>query len=98
MTHRLTLFITGRTHSSQCAVDNLRRIMEQQKPGGYEIVIVDVVENPEEAEKRRILATPTLIKESPPPVRRIIGDMSDTYKVLLGLGLNSGNAAKVSQS
>ena len=92
MTHILTLYITGRTYSSECAVNNLRRIMEQERPGAYEITIVDVVERPEEAEAHRILATPTLIKESPPPVRRIVGDMSETCKVLLGLGLKSEKA------
>lgn len=95
MTHRLTLYITGRTYSSECALENLRRIMEQEKPGAYEITIIDVVERPEEAEVNRILATPTLIKESPPPVRRIVGDMSDTCKVLLSLGLNSETAKEV---
>ena len=94
MTHRLTLYITGRTHSSQCAMENIHRIMEEHRPGAYEIAIVDVVERPEEAEARRILATPTLVKESPPPVRRILGDMSDTSKVLLGLGLNAAGAMK----
>lgn len=98
MTQRLTLYITGRTHSSQCAVENLRRIVEQQRPGTYEISVVDVLEHPEEAEAHRILATPTLIRESPPPARRIIGDMSDTNKVLLGLGLSSATAMKVSPS
>jgi len=95
MTHRLKLYITGRTHSSQLAMENLRRLMEQQVPGAYEITIVDVLESPQEAEADKVLATPTLIKESPPPTRRILGDLSDTHKVLLGLGLN-GTPRKVS--
>lgn len=94
MIHRLTLYITGRTRSSQCAMENIHRIMEEHRPGVYEIAVVDVVERPEEAEANRILATPTLVKESPPPVRRIVGDMSDTSKVLLGLGLSSGCPTK----
>ncbi|HET9281397.1 MAG TPA: circadian clock KaiB family protein [Candidatus Angelobacter sp.] len=97
MIYKLTLYITGRTYSSECAAENLRRILEKECPGAYEITIVDVVERPEEAETHRVLATPTLIKESPPPVRRIVGDMSDTCKVLLGLGLNSANAKEVNQ-
>jgi circadian clock protein KaiB len=96
MTDRLKLYITGRTHSSQRAVENLRQLMDQQVPGTYEVTIVDVLENPQEAESERILATPTLIKESPPPPRRILGDLSDTQKVMLGLGLNSTNGKKVS--
>jgi len=95
MTHRLTLYITGRTHSSECAVTNLRRIMEQETPDIYEITIVDVAERPDAAELNRILATPTLIRESPPPVRRIVGDMSDALKVLQALGLNPESALKV---
>lgn len=96
MTHRLKLYITGRTHSSQQAVENLRQLMDQQVAGAYEVTIVDVLENPQEAESERILATPTLIRESPPPTRRILGDLSDTQKVMLGLGLNSTNGTKVS--
>jgi circadian clock protein KaiB len=88
MIHKLKLFITGRTHSSQQAVENLSRLMAQQTPGTYEITIVDVLESPQEAESQKILATPTLIKESPPPIRRILGDLSDTNKVMSGLGLN----------
>jgi circadian clock protein KaiB len=71
--------------------------MEEERPGAYEITIVDVLERPEEAEANRILATPTLIKKSPPPVRRIVGDMSDTSKVLSGLGLNCAFAKEVNQ-
>jgi circadian clock protein KaiB len=53
--------------------------------GRYELEIVDVLENPQRAEDERILATPTLIKQLPPPLRRVIGDLSDKDKVLLGL-------------
>jgi len=98
MTHRLTLYITGRALSSQRAVENLRRIMDQRSAGPYEISIVDVLEHPEEAETHCILATPTLIRESPPPARRIVGDLSDTDKVLVGLGLNSVNSAAMTKA
>ena len=53
--------------------------------GAYELEIIDVLEHPQVAEDERILATPTLIKQLPPPLRRVIGDLSDTEKVLLGL-------------
>ena len=67
------------------AIANLRRICEQELEGQYELEIIDVLEHPQLAEDERILATPTLIKQLPPPLRRVIGDLSDTEKVLLGL-------------
>jgi circadian clock protein KaiB len=69
------------------AITNLRRICEEGLGEEYELIIIDVLERPQLAEAEKILATPTLIKELPPPVRRIIGDLSDTKQVLLGLDL-----------
>jgi circadian clock protein KaiB len=66
-------------------VANLRRICEQELQNLYELEIIDVLENPQLAENDRILATPTLIKQLPPPLRRVVGDLSDKDKVLLGL-------------
>jgi circadian clock protein KaiB len=83
----LKLFITGQTLRSSRAITNLRRICEEELGTDYELVIIDVLEQPQLAEDDKILATPTLIKEHPPPVRRIIGDLSDTKQVLLGLEL-----------
>jgi circadian clock protein KaiB len=85
--YRLKLFITGETSRSARAITNLRRICEEELGAEYELKIIDVLERPQLAEDERILATPTLIKEFPPPVRRIIGDLSDTKQVLLGLEL-----------
>jgi circadian clock protein KaiB len=84
---KLRLFITGQTPRSLRAIANLRRISEEQFGARYQIVVVDVLEHPEWAEQEKILATPTLIKELPPPIRRVIGDLSDTEKVLLALEL-----------
>jgi len=84
---KLTLYVTGQTPNSQRAIANMQRISEEELGGEYELVIVDVLERPQLAEDERILATPTLIKELPPPLRRVIGDLSDTEKVLLGLDL-----------
>lgn len=67
------------------AIANLRRICEQDLKGRYELEIIDVLEFPHIAEDEKILATPTLIKELPLPLRRMIGDLSDRDKVLLGL-------------
>jgi circadian clock protein KaiB len=64
---------------------NLRRICEEDLRGEYALEIIDVLEQPDVAETDRILATPTLIKQLPPPLRRVIGDLSDKAKVLLGL-------------
>jgi circadian clock protein KaiB len=81
----LKLYITGNTPSARAAIANLRRICDEELHGRYELEVVDVLEHPERAEADRILATPTLIKRLPPPLRRIIGDLSDTQKVLVGL-------------
>lgn len=86
----LKLYITGKTPRSERAIENLRRICEEGMTSEYEVVIIDVLERPQLAEDEKILATPTLIKVLPPPIRRIIGDLSDTDKVLLGLDLASG--------
>lgn len=83
----LKLYITGQTPRSERAIANLRRICEEDLHGRYEMLIIDLLERPQLAEDERIMATPTLIKELPPPLRRIIGDLSDTEKVLLGLDL-----------
>jgi circadian clock protein KaiB len=81
----LTLYVTGTSPRTSIAIDNLNRICAQELEGRYELEIVDVLENPQRAEDEKILATPTLIKELPPPLRRVIGDLSDKEKVLLGL-------------
>ena len=85
--YRLTLYVLGSSPKSQAAIFNLRRILEEEIPGRYELEIIDVMEHPELAEEDKVLATPTLIKKSPTPIHRVIGDMSITEKVRLGLGL-----------
>lgn len=81
----LTLYVTGTSPRTRVAIDNLNRICKQELDGRYELEIVDVLEHPQRAEDERILATPTLIKQLPLPLRRVIGDLSDKDKVLLGL-------------
>jgi circadian clock protein KaiB len=81
----LKLFISGRGPRTELAIANLKRICENDLSGQYSLEIIDVTEQPEAAETERVLATPTLIKQLPPPLRRIIGDLSDREKVLLGL-------------
>lgn len=83
----LRLFITGHTPRSEQAIANLYRICQERLDERYEVEIVDILEQPQLAEEERIIATPTLIRVSPLPARRVIGDLSDTKKVLLGLSL-----------
>jgi circadian clock protein KaiB len=85
--HVLRLYVTGSTLRSTRAIDNLRRVLESELPDRYDLEIVDVYEKPEAAVEHQILAAPTLIKLLPEPVRRIIGDLSDTARVLRGLDL-----------
>jgi circadian clock protein KaiB len=81
----LKLYVTGSSPRAETAIANLRRICEEELGGQYALDIIDVLEHPESAESDKILATPTLIKQLPPPLRRVIGDLSDKDKVLLGL-------------
>lgn len=83
----LKLYITGQTARSIRAIANLYRICEQELPGQYELIIIDLLERPQLAEEEKILATPTVIKVLPPPMRRLIGDLSDEAQVLRGLDL-----------
>lgn len=81
----LRLYVTGKTPKADVAIANLRRICEEELNHEYELQIIDVLEQPQAAEDDKIMATPTLIKRLPPPLRRVIGDLSDKHKVLLGL-------------
>ena len=83
----LKLYVTGHTSRSERAITNLRRICDVEFEGQYELAVVDILENPQLAEDERIIATPTLVKELPIPLRRVIGDLTDAEKVLLGLDL-----------
>ncbi|WP_107669178.1 circadian clock protein KaiB [Cyanothece sp. BG0011] len=85
----LKLYITGNTANSKRAIANLFRICHEELRDQYTVEIIDVLEQPQQAEQEKILVTPTLIKQLPPPLQRIIGDMSNTQKVLLGLDLVS---------
>jgi len=81
----LRLYVAGKTSKASVAIANLRRICEEELRGEYDLEVIDVLEQPQLAEDEKILATPTLIKLLPPPLRRVIGDLSDREKVLLGL-------------
>jgi circadian clock protein KaiB len=87
VTFVLKLFVTGKTPRAELAITNIRRICEDDLGGEYELEIIDVLEQPDRAESERVLATPTLIKQLPPPLRRVIGDLTDRERVLFGLAL-----------
>ena len=83
----LRLYVTGNSIRSQQAIANLYRICREELKDQYNVEIIDVLEQPQRAEDEKIMVTPTLIKQLPPPLQRIIGDMSNTEKVLLGLDI-----------
>ncbi len=83
----LRLYVAGQTVRSIRALENLKRICEQHLAGKYRIEVVDLLENPKLAQGDQILALPTLVRKLPEPVRKIIGDLSNTERVLVGLDL-----------
>lgn len=83
----LRLFVTGQTRRSMRAVENVRQICERHLKDRYDLEIVDIYQQPELAARHQLIAAPTLIKEMPLPIRRLVGDMSDNARVLSGLNL-----------
>jgi len=84
---QLRLYVAGQTPKSLAAFANLKKICEEHVSGKYRIEIIDLLENPTLAKGDQILAIPTLVRKLPEPVRKIIGDLSNTEKVLVGLDL-----------
>lgn len=87
----LRLYITGNSLKSQRAISNLLKLCRDELSNQYQVEIIDVLEEPHKAEKERILVTPTLIKQLPPPLQRIIGDLSNRETVIFGLDLVTKN-------
>jgi len=83
----LKLYVAGQTPKSLTAFANLKRICEEHMKSRYRIVVVDLLKNPQLAKGDQILAIPTLVRKLPEPVRKIIGDLSNTERVLVGLDL-----------
>jgi len=83
----LRLYVAGQTSRSVAAFANLKKICEQHLKGKYTIEVIDLLKNPKLAKGDQILALPTLVRKLPQPVRKIIGDLSDTERVLVGLDL-----------
>ncbi len=86
-TYVLKLYITGMTPRSSKAIMNIRKICEEHLNGRFDLEIVDIYQNPVLAKGEQIIAAPTLIKKLPLPLRKFIGDMSDTERILLGFDL-----------
>jgi circadian clock protein KaiB len=89
----LRLYVTGNTLRSTRAVDNARRLLEIHAAGRFELEVIDIYLHPEAAIAAQIIAAPTLVKLSPGPLRRVIGDLSDSNKVLAALGVIVSNVA-----
>ena len=83
----LRLYVTGNTPRAMRAVVNIRKICEEHLEGRYDLEVIDISRHPTLAEGEQIIAAPTLIKKLPQPLRRFIGDMSQTERILLGLDL-----------
>ncbi len=83
----LRLYVAGQTPTSITAFDNLKKICEEYLEGRYQIQVVDLLKNPQLASGDQILAIPTLVRRLPKPIRKIIGDLSNTERVLIGLDL-----------
>jgi len=89
--YELRLFVAGSSPVSVRAIINLRAVLEKYLAGNYELTIIDIYQQPALAQQENITALPMLLKKGPPPKRLLVGDMSDTSKVLRGLGLSNGN-------
>lgn len=83
----LRLYVAGQTPRSVAALANLKKFCDENLPGQYRIEVIDLVQNPRLAQSDQILAIPTLVRRLPPPIRKIIGDLSNSERVLVGLDL-----------
>ena len=92
LTFSLRLYVAGQTPKSMLAFTNLKQICEEHLLGRYEIEIIDLLENPQLARGDQILAVPTLVRRLPEPIKKIIGDLSNTERVLVGLDLRPRRA------
>lgn len=90
----LKLYVTGQTPNSLRAIANIRSLFEDALEKEYDLVVIDVLEQPHLAEQDRVLVTPTLIKQIPPPPRRVLGDLSDRERVLWGLHMDLDRAER----
>lgn len=83
----MKLYVAGETPRSQAALANLKQVCEERVPGRYKIEVIDLVKRPQLASGDQILAVPTLVRRLPQPIRKIIGDLSNKEKLLIGLNI-----------
>lgn len=89
--YELRLYVTGMTVRSFQAIENVKDICEAELPGRYHLEVIDIAKDPEAAKSAQVFAAPTLIKLAPLPFRRLIGDLSDKDRVIVGLELSERN-------
>ncbi len=87
---KLVLYVAGQTPKSLAAISNLERICKEHLDGKYAVEVIDLKKNPHLAREHSIVAIPTLVRQLPVPIRKIIGDLSDTHKVLISLNVTAG--------
>lgn len=85
----LRLYVAGQTPKSLTAFSNLKKLCEEHLPGRYEIEVVDLMKNPQLAQIDQIVALPTLVRKLPEPIKRVIGDLSNTSRVMVGIDLET---------
>jgi circadian clock protein KaiB len=94
----LRLFVAGMSPKSIQAIENIKRICETYLAGRYQLEVIDVYQQPILAKDGQIVAAPTLVKELPPPLRKLVGSMSDTERVLVGMDLHIGTTGPIDPS
>ncbi len=87
----LRLYVAGMGSNSVQAIENIKRLCDEAMPGRYQLDIIDIYQQPLVAKEGQIIAAPTLIKELPPPLQKLVGDMSNVEHVLVGLDIRPGN-------
>jgi circadian clock protein KaiB len=92
--YELRLYVAGQTSRSLAALANLKRICEEHLQGRYRIEVIDLLEHPQLARGDQILALPTLVRKLPQPIRKLVGDLSDTENALVGLDLRPARSVK----
>lgn len=85
--YQLKLFITGSTPKCTRAIQNIRAVCEENLAGCYELEVIDIYQHPEQARPEQIVVTPTLVKKHPLPARKLVGDLSDSARVIVGLDI-----------
>lgn len=96
--HVLRLYVTGMTPKSTTAIANVRKLCEEYLQGRYELEVIDIYQQPKLAKGEQIIATPTLIKKLPLPLRKLIGDMSDTKRFLVGIDLRQKTKDRIQKT